>query len=295
MGRDPRNWRTNVPHYAKVRYESMYPGVDKVFYANDGKLEYDLVVAPRASPHAIRFALEGADRMSLNDEGDLLLETPLGTVVQRKPVAFQEIDGRRQAVSAKYRLLAANQVAFDLGRYDPDHTLVIDPVLVYSTYVTGSSASLSHGISISRCGEAFIAGYTVAADFPTTPGAFDPTPVPGTRMGFVAKLNQAGTGLLKPFSSQSPRLTRSKAAPLRALVAPSTTTCPGAATPCRREAKFGVSPDTVPLQFPGPASRLPATTRPVAMPTRLASGLRSPSGKRTRGTAWTAARPARRA
>ena len=197
IGNDPSAWRAKVPHFAKVRYEALYPGVDEIFYGTQGKLEYDLHVAPGANPRAIRFALDGIDSLSLDQNGDLLLKVGRGTLLQKKPLAYQEIDGRRHKVSVAYQLLAANKIAFRIGKYDKQHPLVIDPVLVYSTYLGGANnGSGANAISISRCGEAFIAGWTYATDFPTTTGAFDPTAVPATQMGFVSKLNQSGTGLL---------------------------------------------------------------------------------------------------
>ena len=195
-GRDPASWRTNVPHFARVRYEGLYRGIDQVFYGNPGQLEYDFIVAPGADPGDIRMALEGTTRIAVDGQGDLVLETALGDVVQKKPIAYQEVDGVRRGVEARYRL-AGNIVGFDLGPYDRDRALVIDPVLVYSTIVGGTNnGSGANAIALSRCGEAFIAGWTYATDFPTTPGAPRRTAIAEGIMGFVSKLDQAGTALL---------------------------------------------------------------------------------------------------
>jgi hypothetical protein len=197
-GRDPSSWRTHVPHFARVRYENLYPGIDEVLYGREGSLEYDFVVAPGADPRRIRFAVEGARRLFLDDAGDLVMETVGGRLVQKRPVAYQEIDGERRPVDARYRLLASRQVGFALGRYDRARPLVIDPVLVYSTYLgAAGNGSGINAIALSRCGEAFVAGWTYAADFPTTAGAPRRTAPPGDPlMGFVAKLDPAGTGIL---------------------------------------------------------------------------------------------------
>ena len=196
VGRDPAAWRTNVPNFARVRYEGLYRGIDQVLYGRQGQLEYDLVVAPGSDPRDIRFALEGARRVSVNREGDLVLETALGDLLQKKPFAYQEVNGERRPVEARYQV-ARNEVSFALGRYDRSLPLVIDPVLVYSTFVGGASnGSGANAIALSRCGEAYIAGWTYATDFPTTAGAIRRTAIAGDQMGFVAKLNQAGTALL---------------------------------------------------------------------------------------------------
>jgi hypothetical protein len=198
VGSDATSWRKNVPSFAKVRYAGLYPGIDEIFHGTQGRLEYDFVVAPGANPRFIRFALEGAQRVSIDRRGDLVLKTRLGELVQKKPVAYQEIEGERRPVDARYKLVATNQVAFELGKYDTRHPLVIDPVLLYSTYVGGTNNGTgSNAIALSRCGEAFIAGWTFATDFPTTAGALRRTPAAsGQMMGFVSKLNASGTALV---------------------------------------------------------------------------------------------------
>jgi RHS repeat-associated protein len=198
LGKDPAAWHTHVANFARVRYESVYPGIDAVYHATQGKLEYDLHVAPNADPARIRLSFEGAESLSVDDRGDLLLRTHAGAVTQQKPVAYQDVGGERREVRASYRLLADNTVALDLGKYDHDTQLVIDPVLVYSTYLGGSNdASGASAIAVSRCGEALVTGWTWATDFPTTPGSFDAGPGDThSRMGFVSKLNQSGTALI---------------------------------------------------------------------------------------------------
>ncbi len=206
IGNDSAKWRTGVRHFAKAVYRDLYPGIDEVYYGRDGKLEFDLNVAPGANPEAIRLAVSGIDRMSLDERGDLLLETPLGTLVQRKPVAYQDIDGARRAVDANYRIVSSgseNEVAFDLGEYDPTRALVIDPVLVYSTLLgAATNYSTANGLALSRCGEAFLVGSTYAPNFPTTAGTLDPagiatgTGAAARNMGFISKFNASGTGLL---------------------------------------------------------------------------------------------------
>ena len=196
VGSNPAWWHSNVATFAKVRYSSIYPGIDAVYHATQGKLEYDLVAEPRADVSRIRLAFDGVEGLSLDENGSLLLRTVVGSIAQWKPIAYQEIDGARKEVSASYRLIG-NRVAFELGAYDRDQTLIIDPVLVYSTYLGGSdSSSGAYAIALSRCGEAFVSGWTWATTFPTTTGAFDTGGDPSSSMGFVSKLNQSGTGLL---------------------------------------------------------------------------------------------------
>jgi hypothetical protein len=198
---DANQSHTDIRHLAKAHYHDIYPGIDEVYYGKEGKLEYDLRVAPGANPNVIRVAFKDVESVTVDESGDLLLTTPLGILVQKKPVAYQEIDGERHEVVASYKVDAANEVSFDVGSYDAAHTLVIDPVVVYSTLVGGSNGySAAYSIAVSRCGEAYIAGVTQTTDFPTTPGALDTvgnaTLAAGRYVGFVSKLNPAGTALM---------------------------------------------------------------------------------------------------
>jgi len=197
IGSDPSKWRLGVPHFERVRYAGVYSGIDQVFYGTIGQFEYDFVVHPSADPRQIRVAVEGARKLALSTNGDLVMSTEAGTLTQKRPVAYQEIDGRRQPVRARYRLVARNEVSIELGRYDPARELVIDPVLVYSTFLGATDgASWVNAIALSRCGEAYVAGGTYGTDFPIVPGSYS-NKVPAAGMtGFVAKVNQSGTGLL---------------------------------------------------------------------------------------------------
>ena len=138
IGHDPARWRSNVPLYGKVKYEGVYPGIDLVYYGNQRQLEYDFVVAPGASPNAIRLELEGAERLDIDARGDLVIHTALGEIRQRKPLIYQERGGTREEISGRYVLLSGRQVGFEVGPYDTAQPLVIDPTLVYSTYLGGS-------------------------------------------------------------------------------------------------------------------------------------------------------------
>ena len=159
IGNDPAKWRTNIPNYARIQYQGVYPGVDLVCYGKERQLEYDLVVAPGADPRQIELAWEGIERLKLNAAGDLVLATRLGDVVQKRPRVYQEIGGRRVEIAANYALHAGRRVGFDLARYDRSRPLVIDPVtVVYGTYL-GLSGQGS-AIAVDSTGAAYVTGYT---------------------------------------------------------------------------------------------------------------------------------------
>jgi hypothetical protein len=137
IGKNPKNWRSNVTDYAKVRYRNVYRGVDLVYYGNGSRLEYDFVLAAGADPRAIALTFPGARSVSVDQEGDLVLATDRGKIVQRKPRVWQQIGETKKEIAARYAIRNENEVRFELDHYDAGAALVIDPVLVYSTFLDG--------------------------------------------------------------------------------------------------------------------------------------------------------------
>jgi hypothetical protein len=170
IGNDPSKWRSNVPNYRKVRATGIYPGIDLVYYGDGRKLEYDFIVGPGADPSRIRLAYEGAEHLNTDQEGNLLIVTRLGTLVQRKPLVYQEVDGARREVRASYSI-RAGKVEFALANWDRKRDLVIDPVLEYSTYLGGTGTDQALSIAVDSSGAAYVTGNTSGENFPTIPVA----------------------------------------------------------------------------------------------------------------------------
>src|SRR2546430_6629697 len=166
LGNDPAKWRTNVPTYAEVRYEGLYPGVDLVYYGNDRQLEYDLVVAPGADPSQIALNFKGADRLEVDAQGDLVLHTAVGAIHQRRPMVYQELKDGRREIAGGYVLKGAEAVGVQVGAYDTSRSLVIDPVLLYSTYLGGTLYEDGRGIAVDTDGNAYLTGTTTSTNFP---------------------------------------------------------------------------------------------------------------------------------
>jgi hypothetical protein len=195
IGNEPKNWRTNVPNFGRVAARGVYPGVELICYGNHRQLEYDLAVAPGADPGQIQFAWSGAESLRLNETGDLVLATKVGNVVQRQPLVYQEIDGRRVEVASKYVLGESNQVRFEIAHYDRRRTLLIDPlVLVYATYLGGSGEDYAGGIALDASGSIYLAGTTSSANFPTDSSV--ESTLPGPTDEFVTKLSSDGIQLI---------------------------------------------------------------------------------------------------
>ena len=198
IGNDPAKWRTNVPTYARVQYTDVYPGIDLIYYGSQRRLEYDFVVRPGADPRTIALGFQGADKLEVDPQGDLVLHTGAGEIRQRKPVIYQEIGGVRREIAGGYVLKGESRVGFHVAVYDTSRPLVIDPALVYSTYLGGSADDAGVGIAVDAAGNAYVTGSTASANFPTTAGAFQTT-LGGGGVGFdafVTKLNSTGSALL---------------------------------------------------------------------------------------------------
>jgi hypothetical protein len=195
LGNDPARWRTDIPTCGRVEYSSVYRGIDLAYYGNQGRLEYDFIVAPGAHPDAIRLAVDGARHVRLGDGGELLLETGGGPVAFRKPVTYQEIAGTRHAVESRYQLAGANELRFAIGAYDPRYALVIDPSLVYSTYLGDSNVyQTGTTIAVDSQGSAYVTGTTYSMDFPLVNA--EQSFFAGGSAIFVSKLAADGSSLV---------------------------------------------------------------------------------------------------
>ncbi len=199
-GKDPSKWRTGISTYAIVTYENLYPGVDLVYYGNQRQLEYDFVVHPGTDPDIIAVSFEGADQLKVDAQGELVLHSGAGEIRQRKPLIYQEVAGVRHEVAGSYKLKDRDTVGFQLAEYDASRPLVIDPVLVYSTFLGGNALDSGQGITVDAAGNAYVTGITqqltVPSDFPTTVGAFDSTHYGGFFDAYVTKLNSTGSALV---------------------------------------------------------------------------------------------------
>jgi len=169
IGNDPSHWHTNIPTYEKVQFENVRPGVNLVYYGNQGQLEYDFVLAPGVRPESLRLSFEGSDA-TLDEQGDLVFTSTDGKVTFRRPVAYQRHksdSGKKHFLPASYALIGHNRVGFVVPGYDPHEPLTIDPVLNYSTYLGGNGGDTGTAIALDTLNDAYVTGSTASTNFPT--------------------------------------------------------------------------------------------------------------------------------
>ncbi|MHB0977228.1 MAG: DUF7948 domain-containing protein [Candidatus Aquicultorales bacterium] len=193
-GGDPQAWKTNIPTFAQVKYESLYPGID-LFYKGDAKtVKYEYAVAPGADYRAIKMAYAGADSLSLDKQGNLLIATPWGSLKDEKPVAYQMVGGKKTKVTAAFAV-DGNAVGFTLRDYNPKYPLVIDPALRYSTFLGGAVDDNGKSIAVDAQGFAYVTGYTQSSNYPPVAGSYD-TSANGSGDTFITKVNPTAWGPL---------------------------------------------------------------------------------------------------
>jgi hypothetical protein len=193
-GSDRSKWHAGLATYREIVYRNLWPGIDMLWRGAKGTLKYEFLVRPGASAREIRLAYRGARRLSLGPSGNLLVATSRGVLEDSRPLAYQEIEGRRVLVSSRFALGRNGQYGFVLGGHDADRSLVIDPGLRYSSFLGGAGSDTGFAIAVDDHGSAYVAGFTGSVDFPTTPGAFQ-TANAGDFDAFVTKLNRSGSAL----------------------------------------------------------------------------------------------------
>ena len=200
LGKNSAAWSIGVPHYAHVKYERVYPGIDVVFHGNLRGPELDFVVAPGSRPEQIALAISGADWLEPDPSGGVVLHQGDRRVALEAPFIYQDENGGRRQIEGRYVLKGRAQVGFEIAAFDAARPLVIDPVITYASALGGSGDDSAMAIAADSQGNIYITGATTSPDFPTANalqqkqgGAGKPGPHVNV---FVSKLNAAGTQLI---------------------------------------------------------------------------------------------------
>jgi uncharacterized repeat protein (TIGR01451 family) len=196
LGSEPNGWHAGVPIYGRVAAQNVYPGVDAVFYGNARRLEYDFLVKPGADPGAIHLRVEGADSLKTDTEGDVHVRSGDADLLLQKPRVYQELDGGHTSIPARYAQLGERELGFEIGAYDAQRPLLIDPMVLYSSYLGGSGKDEANAMAIDSSGNIYLAGLTDSSNFPARPGAAQATFGGGFSDAFVSKFDPTGATLL---------------------------------------------------------------------------------------------------
>jgi len=203
-GSDPSKWQTLVRGFSEVVYRDVWNGVDLRLCGNGPNLEQEFIVAPGADLSQVQVAYQGIESLRVDKDGPLLIKTAAGHMRESAPRIYQEIAGRRIPVEGRFKLLSATSYTFEVSAYNAAYDLVVDPTLLYSTFLGGSAGNnfyttgtqeTATGLAVDAAGNAYVTGYTLSTDFPSTPGAQQTNAVTGSWNSFVSKLNPTGTGL----------------------------------------------------------------------------------------------------
>ena len=193
IGNNSKNWKQGIPTYHQVLYRGLYRGVDLTYSGFGQRLKSEFTVAPGADPGRILLDYEGADRVSIDSNGRLVVTAGRMELREEAPAIYQESAHGRVPVKGRYRLTGPLKVGFEIGDYDTSKPLVIDPVISYCTYLGGSALGAVTSLAVDPVGNVYAAGWTEAINFPIA------SPLQGANEGgvdaFVAKLNAAGTAL----------------------------------------------------------------------------------------------------
>ncbi|MCC5830918.1 MAG: SBBP repeat-containing protein [Phycisphaeraceae bacterium] len=189
---DAENHRSDVPGYEIVAYEGLYDGIDLHMWGQRSNIKYEFLVAPGSDWTQIQVRYEGIEGLAINDAGELVVDLGEGwdPLVDAVPYVYQEIDGERVEVESRYVLVDEWTYSFELGDYDADYLLVIDPELVWSNYLGGSGNDYGYGIAVDGSGNTLVTGRTTSTSFL---GAIDTNP--GGWSSFIS--NVAGSGTLR--------------------------------------------------------------------------------------------------
>src|SRR5580704_2555195 len=200
IGNQPQQWGLDLPTYQKIMYRGLYPGIDVQFSFAGTHMKSEFVAAPGADPACIRFQYTGLGSPEINQRGDVTFDIKQGEIGEggfreEAPDVYQWKQGARVPIPARFVLSKEGAIRFELGAFDHALALVIDPVVIYSTYLgRGPGDSAATAIAADSSGNAYVTGWTDGLDFPVV------GPLQGADAGsvnaFVVKLNAAGNTLL---------------------------------------------------------------------------------------------------
>ena len=195
IGNDSTKWANKVPVYKEIKYNNIYDGIDLHFYEGFGHLKYDFIIKPKQSVKDIKIQFNGLDKMYLK-AGHLILETSLGNVIEQAPLAYQIIKDQKIEIPCKY-MLNENVISFKLLKSNnKKYPLIIDPVLIFSTYSGSSAMNWGQTATYDNSGHLYAGSISFAIGYPTTLGPFQQFFGGGNTDMCITKFSTDGTSLI---------------------------------------------------------------------------------------------------
>ena len=201
-GNDPSKWASGCKIYQAITYQNLYSGIDARYYTGNGNLKYDLIIHPGADANKIALQFNGADGLSVKN-GNLIVKTSLGEVSELRPYCYQLDEKGRIDVDAKY-VVEGNTVRFKIGNYSKNATLIIDPTLIFASFVGSTSDNWGYTATYDGSGNFYAAGISFGSGYPVSIGAFQTNFSGGTGEG--GGLGGYDVGIIKLNSTGSARI-----------------------------------------------------------------------------------------
>lgn len=195
LGDDPQKWVSGAPSFSGIYYQELYPQIDLKVYGQEGRFKQEYLVKTGGSIDDIRLQYQGVEKIQVNEKGQLEIFSPYGVIREDAPFSYQVIDGQRVTVDTKFCLDKDNTIGFLVDEYRKDLDLIIDPILLYSTFLGGKKGDWAYEVFYDKYGNAYVTGDTYSNDFPLTAGAIDKT-IDTRGDAFIAKLDAKGENLL---------------------------------------------------------------------------------------------------
>jgi hypothetical protein len=196
-GNDSMNWFVGVPNYKELYYENIYDGIDLKYYYKGNSLKYDFIVHPGSNINDIKIRYNGIKRIEIDNEGNLIMKSSFGDLIDRDLIIYQLDNGQIKQVKGKYELYGRNEYGFTiLDKYDPNKDLIIDPYLEYSTYIGGYNEDIGSKIITDSKKNILVTGGTASTIFPVINGTFDTTYNGGESDVFITKFDPSGTKMI---------------------------------------------------------------------------------------------------
>ncbi len=205
-GSDPAGWKTGVANHDEIVYRDVYAGIDLHYNGTQGRLKGTWMVAPGVDPSVIGWRYEGTKSVALDAAGNLVIDLHdphagvEGKITEEAPIAWQIVDGKKVMIDIAFRRGDEGRIGFEIGKYDRALELVIDPTVIFSTFMGGNGTDHCVGVSIDANGHVYVVGRThsnpailgAGPGWPVTVGCFDDTYNGEIADAFVLKIDATG-------------------------------------------------------------------------------------------------------